>query len=152
MTEEIDVSDLIEDNAASFRDGNGELIGRKGSANADDYAAFESVLGSVEERQRFARDTATLVENYEDKYGEKPPDSLLAAALESVKGLSRKILPALENEEVALESVDGSATTQAGVIETLNRTNIIAMEYDLDGVLSQLATTFPSGTDETHLF
>ncbi len=151
-TNEIDVNDLIEHNARSFRDLNGELIGRKGSANADDYAAFESVRGTTEERQNVAADVSNLLANYEDKYGEQAPDNLLASAFESVRGLSNVILPAIDNDQVALESVDGSATTQSGVVETLNRTNIIAMEYDLFGILSQLATTFPSGTDETHLY
>ncbi|MCK5611241.1 hypothetical protein KAR91_55740 [Candidatus Pacearchaeota archaeon] len=151
-TNEINVSDLIEVNANCLRDRNGELIGRNGSANADDYPAFESVKGNREERQRVAADVSTLIENYEEKYGEKPPENLLAAAVESVKGLSAMVLPSIEKEGMALESVDGSTTTADGVIETLNRTNIIAMEYDLDGVLSQLATTFPSGSDETHLF
>lgn len=150
--EKIYINDLVSRQAAKLFDRNGRLIGRNGSDNAEEYLALESFRGDTENMQNITSQIGLMLDNYKHKYGEEPPEELLASAVGAVEGLSGEFERAVVGRSMALEAVSGNVTSQDNVAQILNIQNTLAMEHELTGILSQIATTFPSSVDETNLY
>ena len=151
MSGKIYINDLVSVKASHLFDRNGQLIGGKGSDNAEEYLALESFRGNRETKQAIAAQLGTLCDNYVHSYGEVPPDNIIAAAVAAIEGLSSEFDRAI-GRGMAIEAVSGNVTTSENVAQILNIQNTLAMEYELTGILSQIATPFPSSVDETNLF
>ncbi len=148
------INELVSQNAAMLCDNKGQLIGRKGSSNAEEYPALESFVGDRETKQDIVARLGIMVDNYEHEFGEKPPENVVAAAVGAVRGLGDLYSREAKRTggQIALESVPGNMTTTEHVAQILNIQNTLAMEHELFGILPQVATTFPSSVDETNLF
>ena len=155
--DKIYINELVNRKAQHLRDGNGNLIGSKGSDNWREYLALESFMGDDKVKQAITAQLGTLMDNYILSYGEVPPENIIAAAVGAAEGLAIEHAKVYDGEEykdgyLALEAVSSNLSTSAGVAQILNIQNTLAMEYELTSVLSQIATTFPSSVDETNLF